>query len=45
MLSRFAGALITGPMAFLAAGVYDFFAFFLAYARQRVSKRLGRATD
>jgi hypothetical protein len=43
MLARFAGAVITGPVAFLAAGVYDFCAFFAAFARHSLAVRLRRA--
>jgi hypothetical protein len=43
MLARFAGAVITGPLAFLAAGVYDFCAFFAAFARDSLAVRLRRA--
>jgi hypothetical protein len=33
---------ITGPVAFLAAGVYDFCAFFAAFARHSLAGRLRR---
>jgi hypothetical protein len=40
MLSRLAGRAVTGPLAFLAAGLYDFSAFFLAWGRMSLRQRL-----
>jgi hypothetical protein len=39
VLGRLAGWLITGPPAFLVAGVLDLLAFFVARSRARCSER------
>jgi hypothetical protein len=43
VLSILLGRLITGPLAFLLAGVYDFTAFFSVFAYRRVRARVVRA--
>jgi hypothetical protein len=43
VLGRVAGWLITGPLAFLLAGVLDALAFFSAALRARVRARRSRA--
>ena len=40
MVSSLLGRLITGPFAFLVAGVYDFTAFFASFAYRTVSTRV-----
>jgi hypothetical protein len=39
MLSRIAGRLLTGPVAFFAAGVLDLMLFALGSLRQRYARR------
>ncbi len=39
MLTRFAGRVITGPFAFLAAGLLDAGTFLVLAARQRARRR------
>jgi hypothetical protein len=43
VLSDLAGRLITGPFAFLLAGLLDVGAFLLAVAWHSLARRLGRA--
>jgi hypothetical protein len=42
VVSSLLGRLITGPLAFLLAGVYDFTAFFAVFAYRSVRARVGR---
>ena len=44
MVSSLLGRLITGPVAFLVAGVYDFTAFFVLFAWRSVSARVRART-
>lgn len=43
MLSALAGRLITGPLAFLVAGLLDVVAYFTSAGRHAIMRRLGRA--
>jgi hypothetical protein len=42
MLSGVAGRLITGPLAFLIAGILDLWSYLLQSVRGKVLARLGR---
>jgi hypothetical protein len=43
VVSSLLGRLITSPVAFLVAGVYDFAAFFAVFAYRSVRARVARA--
>ncbi|HEV7177690.1 MAG TPA: hypothetical protein VGN29_19505 [Solirubrobacteraceae bacterium] len=43
MLSRFAGRVVTGPLAFLVAGVVDVVVFVIASLWLRAARRVSRA--
>jgi hypothetical protein len=44
MVSRIAGRLVTGPLAFFLAGVIDVAALLVMYARWRAAQRRARGS-